>query len=301
MVGIVVVTYNRLALLKKNIESLRSQTYKAYRIIVVNNGSTDGTEQWLSQQSDLLTINQDNSGGAGGFCTGLRYVSENQFDYCWLMDDDVICSPCALEELINASNILNGINYGFLCSSVFDINNNPCNVPDVSIKVQKGYAEWSRFLLHSLVKVRCATFVSVFIPVKNIQEVGLPIKEFFIWGDDTEYTIRLSRKYPSYMVGKSIVSHLRVMTDGLSFLKETNPERIHLYYYMFRNQYYIGKHGYWEKSMPKIRYFVTKFLLLGKALSKCKFIHAKVVARAIVSSVLFNPKIEYPVLRSEMR
>lgn len=36
MVGIVVVTYNRLLLLKENIESLREQTYTDYKIIVVN-------------------------------------------------------------------------------------------------------------------------------------------------------------------------------------------------------------------------------------------------------------------------
>lgn len=54
MVGIVVVTYNRLLLLKENIESLREQTYTDYKIIVVNNGSTDGTEEWLMYQKDLI-------------------------------------------------------------------------------------------------------------------------------------------------------------------------------------------------------------------------------------------------------
>ena len=57
----VVVTFNRLELLKRNIDSLR-QNHPIERIIVVNNGSTDGTREWLSEQSDLLVITQENVG-----------------------------------------------------------------------------------------------------------------------------------------------------------------------------------------------------------------------------------------------
>ena len=42
-VCIVVVTYNRLELLKEVVESLRNQTYTECQILVVNNGSTDST------------------------------------------------------------------------------------------------------------------------------------------------------------------------------------------------------------------------------------------------------------------
>ena len=62
-VGILVVTYNRLELLKEVVSSLRSQTYKERDIIVVNNGSSDGSEEWLLQQSDIHVITQGNVGG----------------------------------------------------------------------------------------------------------------------------------------------------------------------------------------------------------------------------------------------
>ena len=61
----VVVTFNRLELLKKGIESLRKQA-RLSNIIVVNNGSTDGTDKWLATQTDLRVINQENVGGSGG-------------------------------------------------------------------------------------------------------------------------------------------------------------------------------------------------------------------------------------------
>ncbi len=195
MVGIVVVTYNRLSLLKECIDALRHQTYKNFRIVIVNNGSTDGTCEWLSLQNDLIVISQENSGGAGGFYTGLKYVAEHAYDYCWFMDDDVICNVDALQELLWAVPLLKQ-DFGFLCSSVIDRNGNPTNVPEVDLRSQGAYSDWSRFLINGIVKVRSATFVSVFIPVQNIYKYGLPIKEFFIWGDDTEYTIRLSNALP---------------------------------------------------------------------------------------------------------
>ena len=68
----VVVTYNRRELLKRNIHSLRQQDSPLSAIVVVNNGSTDGTAEWLAEQHDLKVISQENVGGSGGFYTGIR-------------------------------------------------------------------------------------------------------------------------------------------------------------------------------------------------------------------------------------
>ena len=56
----VVVTYNRRELLIRCIEHLRKQTVKLDNIIVINNGSTDGTDVWLDSQIDLDVIHQEN-------------------------------------------------------------------------------------------------------------------------------------------------------------------------------------------------------------------------------------------------
>ena len=85
----VVVTYNRLEKLKKVIESVRSQTASLLQILVVNNGSTDGSREWLESQNDIYLINQGNLGGAGGFNTGMKQAVLNGTDYVWIMDDDV--------------------------------------------------------------------------------------------------------------------------------------------------------------------------------------------------------------------
>lgn len=295
-VGIAIVTYNRLQLLKKNIQSLRNQTYPNKQIIVINNGSNDGTKEWLDKQKDLIVIHQKNSGGAGGFYTGLKYVAENNFEYCWCMDDDVICQPTALEEFINATNDLNTDNWGFLCSVVLDTNNNPTNVPEIDFR-QSDNTEpnWGEKLNIGLIKVRQASFVSVFIQTKIIYRYGLPLRDFFIWGDDTEYTIRLSNNLPCYQVGKSIVQHLRIMTQGLQFLKEKNLNRMQLYFYMYRNQLFLARNGYWRKPLPTLRFFLSKGLLLSKAILTLKLKHAKILSTAIIKAPFFRTDIEYPM------
>ena len=99
----VVVTYNRLELLRRNLDCLRTQTHPLAGIVVVNNGSTDGTEQWLDSQTDLTVITQDNCGGAGGFARGLIVALHLPAAWLWCMDDDVFPRPTCLEELLRES------------------------------------------------------------------------------------------------------------------------------------------------------------------------------------------------------
>ena len=94
----VVVTFNRLELLKQGIECLRKQQ-KLTGIIVVNNGSTDGTREWLNAQPGLLVVHQDNVGGSGGFYTGIERAYSEGADWIWCMDDDVFPRPDCLDRL----------------------------------------------------------------------------------------------------------------------------------------------------------------------------------------------------------
>lgn len=70
----VVVTYNRRELLKRNLSCLRANR-PVQSIVVVNNGSTDGTTEWLKEQKDLIVIHQENVGGSGGFIGAFSMLS----------------------------------------------------------------------------------------------------------------------------------------------------------------------------------------------------------------------------------
>lgn len=297
-VGIVVVTYNRLTLLKEVIESLRCQTYKDSQIVVVNNGSTDDTESWLKKQPDVKTITQANLGGAGGFHTGMKYVAEQGYEYCWIMDDDVICSPTALEELLKAVKVREDI--GFVCSRVLGIDGLPMNTPTPAVKtMHKGqYSDVFELVNdHAMVRISMSTFVSVLVPSHIIYEVGLPYKDYFIWGDDSEYTERISVKYPSYVVCRSEVVHKRALQAELSFFTEPDKKRLKNYFFMFRNQAFTRLKNAGIKK--KIRHFISVVMESIQLLSRGEFLRLSIYIKSQWSLLTFHPQIEYPEKKEE--
>jgi glycosyltransferase involved in cell wall biosynthesis len=71
-VSIIIPTYNRVKYLREALESALAQTYRAIEIIVVNDGSTDGTEQFLARYLKFIRyIEQKNGGCAAAKNTGL--------------------------------------------------------------------------------------------------------------------------------------------------------------------------------------------------------------------------------------
>jgi GT2 family glycosyltransferase len=80
-IAAVVVTFNRLELLKICITALREQTRKLDEIIVINNSSSDGSLEWFFEQNDLTLITQQNSGGTGSFHTRIKTAYEKGYDW----------------------------------------------------------------------------------------------------------------------------------------------------------------------------------------------------------------------------
>ncbi len=180
----IVVTYNRLDCLKECLVSLRQQTYKDFDILVVNNGSTDGTREFLDMQTDILVIHQDNLGGAGGFYAGTKYMFDYGYDWAWLMDDDGLPDSKQLEELMKFSS-----ESCYLNALVIDKDNNdsfaftPLDV-NFTIDVAKN-----KVLLPGFVHPFNGTLFSR----SMIEKIGFVKKEMFIWGDEKEYTARAEK------------------------------------------------------------------------------------------------------------
>ena len=257
----VVVTYNRKVLLQECIEAILKQSVSVEKLILIDNNSTDGTPEFLRENGYMSNpvieyIKLDkNIGGAGGFHEGMKKAREYQPDWVWIMDDDTVPTETCLEELLNASEQIKG-KVSFLASAVRGMNNEAMNVPKIARNQFSKSTDWYEYLDKSMAKIVKATFVSLLINIEAINQCGLPWKEFFLWGDDSEYTQRIIRDYGSaYMVGKSLAIHKRVGSDELSLVKETNEKRIPLYFYYYRNNLI----GFWEYENALYR-----FLCMGK-------------------------------------
>lgn len=234
-----VVSYNRLPLLKKCIQALRDQTVAPARIQVVDNGSTDGTMGWLLDQVDdqVCFLEQRNAGSAGGQFTGVQAAYDGGAEWIWLMDDDVMPESTALEELLKARN--EESEAALFCSRVTDAEGRvEVNTPVKSDAIQEPeyYPQWTRTLAAGLMPIERCTFVSCLVRAEVLPEIGLPQAEYFIWQDDYEFTRRISKRYPAYLAGKSVVRHMRPEVKRLSYKYEVDAHRIDLLFYFFRNK-----------------------------------------------------------------
>lgn len=253
-----VVTYNRKELLCECLDALLNQSRTLDKIIVIDNASTDATEELFLKNGKYNNERIEykrmtfNAGGSGGFYAGIKYICEKA-DWVWVMDDDTIPSSRALEELLQGLNSIKTNPISYLASKIVGPNGEPMNLPTIDFRTtENGYSDWYMQLDEGILKIRTATFVSVLINSSAIKKCGFPIPWYFIWGDDTEYTYRLTTEYGNaYFVGKSLVTHKRFNAKQLSVWTEENPSRIKIYYYFVRNQLY-NKAKY-EKKTSVIR------------------------------------------------
>ena len=239
-VAAVVVTFNRRQLLEKTLESLESQERPVDHIIVINNASTDDTEQFLENRkfSVPYTIQtlDTNTGGAGGFHTGVDLGYSMGFDAFWLMDDDTVPLPGALGPLVrdldDAKERL-GFLPSFACSLVlYHGDGSVCemNLPVPSWDFARPQALGAEYVL-----AKSCSFVSCLVTRDAVHEVGLPPSNFFIWYDDAEYTQRLSKYRPGIYVSDSKVNHLIPQNRGVNW-GDVNKKNFWKFNHGARNQ-----------------------------------------------------------------
>ncbi len=295
---------NRRALLEECLDAVAGQSHPIDRIVVVDNASSDDTPVYLATRtSPIYKIARldENIGGAGGFAHGIRLAAAEQADLLWLMDDDCIPSPDALEQLVLAGAKCHalGVEYSFLCSRVIDMDGSACNHPVPSTACNSsGWPRWAELSDHGYILVDECTFVSVALSARHVHRAGLPFRPMFIWGDDTEYTRRLSLQAPGIFVGRSRVLHKRRLLGELSVHTEDSPARLAFYRHHYRNRMYLFRHYF-----PRSRYLAYLAQVLWdilRLLGRGQAGRAMLVGRGFVEGLFFRPPVE-PVIADDIR
>lgn len=288
-VAAIVVTYNRVNELLRNIDALCAQIYDNFDIIIIDNASTDGTAAALSEMKEKGVIQYYNTGsnlgGAGGFNYGMRLAAEKGYSHLWIMDDDCIPEPQALDELIKADSALGG-DYGFLSGIAYWKDGSVCNMNIQKTGLKTKIEDYSS----PLVPVIMATFVSAFFPLSTVMEFGLPIKEFFIWADDLEYTRRISMHKKCYAVTKSRVLHDMKSNEKVG-IENDSPDRLDRYRYLYRNEVFVYRR---EGSAGYAYLFLRTALHIFKALlsKEQPLRRAGIIIKSFCSGWRFKPSAE---------
>lgn len=251
----VVVTYNRKNELKKCIECLLNQTHSLSAIFVVNNASTDDTEDFLKnicQKESKIKYKtlKENTGGAGGFHAAIHWAYEEGADWIWGMDDDAYAKENALEILLSERKKI-GIQNAYWSN---------CNKDNFFENTYKEVKEWM--------------FVGFFIPREIIKEMGLPHKEYFIYFDDIEYALRIINAGGKiFKIKESIINHKDAIPDTI--IKQIGKKKIEITllpqqkwktYYFIRNRIlmYQNDRKNWCKAIRSGMRHLIKALVWDK-------------------------------------
>ena len=291
-VAAVVVTYNRKELLDKCIACLLKQKGYSCDILVIDNASTDGTEQMIRSRYRIKAVHYyntgENLGGAGGFEYGLKEAVSSGYQYVWIMDDDTLPTETALFELFQADERLLG-KWGCLSSVAYWTDGSICkmNIQKKTIFQHIGEKEYGS----EYAPIIMCSFVSLLVKSSVIQEVGLPLGDYFIWTDDYEYTGRISRKYPCFVVPGSKVIHAMKNHTRVNFATDTE-DRIPRYWYIYRNDIHCyrqyGLKG-WCYIVLKDVYTVLNILRYSK---KHKIGKIKILLKGVKDGMKFMPEIQ---------
>lgn len=292
----VVVTFNRLHLLKESIAGIMSQTTKVEELVVINNSSTDGTGAWLEGQQ-ITTITQENNGGAPGFFTGLKTAFEKGADWVWIMDDDTIPYPTALQELMKCAEKPTLKQFGFFSSKAIWTDGTPhiMNLPDINTFVNG--LPFSMYDNDGVSLVKYASFVSCLFSRNAILKAGLPIKEFYIWGDDQEYTSRITASgFLGGYVKDSVVLH-KTPTNHSANIYIADKKDAWKHVYDVRNKLFIrkmrkGHFKFWTAVLKN--YIIAPFSILAKRKTD-KMFFVKVLWKGTNKAIGFNPSIKFVV------
>ena len=254
-VFVVIVTFNRIELLKRSIESVRAN--QPFGIIVINNGSTDGTKEWLDSQPDLIVIHQKNVGGSGGFYTGIKHAYNMGADWIWCMDDDVFPRTDCLKNLLNNTT---DKNIGILA---------PRRIMDGKIFCHdfQGYnltRPFKSMYRQRLVneQVTSPTFIAgtafegPFIRREVVEKIGLPNKDLFIFCDDTDYCIR------TIQAGFKILYVPQALMDKHKFFSQDSwtvrsQKKKWKRFYQVRNSAYLNHHYGQTWGVRYLRSFIN--------------------------------------------
>jgi len=274
------------------IDAVLGQSYLPHTLYVIDNASTDGTEEQLIKKGFHNTVVkgvtiqyvrlQKNSGGAGGFHTGMKLAYENGCNAVWVMDDDGIPDKDCLKNLLAYIG-----QYDYVSPMVISVENEEmmsfagCWVKEFVKQEEKGVVKGSAYPFNGILYSR-----------KLIETIGLPKKEMFIWGDEVNYHFRaITKGLQPITVVNAIHRHplnrQRYVKYFGKHMMVVPAEEWKLFYYLrnrtYNSCYFCGRRSCIKQALTDLLKFSCYFILQAHQPSKIS-----IVLKAIIKGFYGN-------------
>lgn len=280
-IGVVIVTYNRLPKLKRCLAAYETQTLPPRYILIIDNCCTDGTKEYLDQwaertclPSPIILHSSHNAGGAGGFYMGLKEAAKQSAPWIWVADDDAYPQPDCLEKIAAAYETLESTereSVQAMCAKVVDNNGISLNhrrcIRETPIQIKERPLLPEQYA-SPIVDIDIFSFVGTAIRRGAVEKAGLPYREYFIFYDDTEYSLRIRNMGAIKCVSGAVILH--------DSLENSIARQSWKYYYLFRNKMYTYKlyFNWFQCLVDRLKIVYMLIRLYPSRLSVVQFIHA---------------------------
>lgn len=217
-VSVVILNWNGWRDTLECLKSLEALTYDNYKIVVVDNASTDGSEQRIREAYPNLILIQSgaNLGFAGGNNVGIKHALLQEADFVWLLNNDTVVEPDALTHLVqriqadpkvgmcgstlvyyhsrNTIQAYAGGNYNYLLGTTKQLGQGKprSRVVDVdAVEDSLDYVEAS----------------SLLVSRQFLEEVGLMCEDYFLYYEEIDWVTRAGGRYRLAYAPDSVVYH----------------------------------------------------------------------------------------------
>lgn len=181
----------------------------------------------------------ENTGGSGGFCAGVEEAVALSDDWALLIDDDAMLREDYVEKIMK-----------YMTKDILAYAGNVNEFGNISLEhrrnvsTEKLYTEYEvdkTVLNQEYFDFDLASFCGLMISIELVKDIGLPKGDFFIWYDDTEYSLRL-RKYTKIRnINSAVLDH--ELTTYKENIKNEHTMNWKVYYGLRNRLYTIKKYG----------------------------------------------------------
>jgi len=262
----------------ESVESCRRLTYPNFRILIVDNGSTDGSEAFIREKFPDQEIIQTgaNLGFAGGNNTGVRYAIERRADYVWLLNNDATVAPDALAQLVRTagaderigmvgSKIVYSENSGLLWYAGANL-----DFDTPWLMHHRGLGQEDTGQYGKVEETGFVTGCSLLARREMLLEIGLMDENFFLYFEDSDLSVRAKKAgWKLFYCPASRIYHKVSLSVGGA------DSPVMLYYYSRNFLYFVNKnfpekftqsllHDFFEHVLVNVK--KRKFACAAKAM-----------------------------------
>lgn len=226
-VTIVILNWNRKADTLECLDSIKRLAYPSFSVILVDNGSTDGSPDAIEHWSDgevpvTLIRNEKNLGFVGGSNQGMRHALATDTDYVFLLNNDTVVEPDVLNILVQAAERSGDIGmvgpkiYQYGKGNILD-SAGTRTIPWLAQGFLIGHGDEDHGQYDYPADLPYVTGTALLVKRAVLEKVGLMDEDYFCYYDDFDWGMKAREAgYKLYLEPKAVIHHKGSQTAGLN-------------------------------------------------------------------------------------